>query len=127
MNNLLIGGFDPRRGRAFAYYETMGGGHGGGPAGPGERAMQCHMTNTRNTPVESLEREYPLRVEWTRIRRGSGGRGKAPGGDGMERALRVLTPATVTVISDRRESRPAGGEPRVHRRATAAHAGQIPN
>jgi len=108
MNNLLIGGFDAVRGRPFAYYETMGGGHGGGPAGPGERAMQCHMTNTRNTPVESLEREYPLRVEWTRIRRGSGGRGKNRGGDGLERAVRVLVPASVTVISDRRARGPWG-------------------
>jgi len=66
------------------------------------------MTNTRNTPVESLEREYPLRVEWTRIRRGRGGRGQARGGDGMERALRVLVPATVTVISDRRARGPYG-------------------
>src|SRR5262249_52180096 len=66
------------------------------------------MTNTRNTPVESLEREYPLRVEWTRIRRGSGGRGKHRGGDGIERAVRVLVPASVTVISDRRARGPRG-------------------
>jgi len=108
MNNLLIGGFDPQRGAPFAYYETLGGGHGGGPAGPGERAMQCHMTNTRNTPVESLEHEYPLRVEATRIRRGSGGRGRAVGGDGIERSLRMLAPARVTVISERRVRGPWG-------------------
>ncbi len=114
MNNLLIGGFDPRRGVPFAYYETLGGGHGGGPEGPGERAMQCHMTNTRNTPVESLEHEVPLRVERTRIRRGSGGAGLAPGGAGIERAVRVLVPARVTVISERRRRGPwglAGGRP----------------
>ncbi|MEO5618342.1 MAG: hydantoinase B/oxoprolinase family protein [Candidatus Eisenbacteria bacterium] len=113
MNNLLIGGFDSRNGVPFAYYETLGGGHGGGPAGAGERAMQCHMTNTRNTPVESLEHAYPLRVEWTRIRRGSGGRGGAAGGDGIERAVRVLVPARVTVISERRKRGPwglSGGE-----------------
>jgi len=114
MNNLLIGGFDTRNGVPFAYYETLGGGHGGGPAGAGERAMQVHMTNTRNTPVESLEHAYPLRVESTRIRRGSGGRGRAPGGEGIERTLRVLVPARVTVIAERRARGPwgrAGGKP----------------
>lgn len=113
MNNLLIGGFDSRNGVPFAYYETLGGGHGGGPAGAGERAMQCHMTNTRNTPIEALEHAYPLRVESTRIRRGSGGRGRAAGGDGIERAVRVLVPARVTVISERRKRGPwglSGGE-----------------
>ncbi len=102
MNNLLIGGHDPRRGRAFAYYETLGGGHGGGPAGPGESAMQAHMTNTRNTPIESLEHAYPLRVRSVRIRRGSGGAGRNPGGEGIERSLELLVPSRVTVIADRR-------------------------
>ena len=118
MNNLLIGGHDPRRGgsqgRAFAYYETLGGGHGGGPAGPGESAMQAHMTNTRNTPVESLEHAYPLRVQSLRVRRGSGGRGRHAGGDGLERTLELLVPARVTVIAERRRRGPyglAGGEP----------------
>ncbi len=114
MNNLLIGGHDPRRDRAFAYYETLGGGHGGGPAGAGESAMQVHMTNTRNTPVESLEHAYPLRVQSLRVRRGSGGRGRHAGGDGIERALRLLVPARVTVIAERRARGPwglAGGAP----------------
>jgi len=114
MNNLLIGGHDPRRGRPFAYYETLGGGHGGGPAGPGESAMQAHMTNTRNTPIESLEHAYPLRVRRLRVRRGSGGRGLHNGGDGIERAIELLVPARVTVIAERRVLPPhglAGGEP----------------
>jgi N-methylhydantoinase B len=114
MNNLLIGGHDPRSGRPFAYYETLGGGHGGGPTGPGESAMQAHMTNTRNTPIESLEHAYPLRVERLRIRRGTGGRGRHPGGDGMERSIRLLVPARVTVIAERRVLAPyglAGGGP----------------
>ena len=128
MNNLLIGGADPRRGRPFAYYETLGGGHGAGPAGDGESAMQAHMTNTRNTPVESLEHAYPLRVRSARIRRGSGGRGRANGGDGIERAIELLAPARVTVIADRRVIAPwggAGGKPgargqtRVRRRPRA--------
>ncbi len=114
MNNVLIGGHDPRRNRAFAYYETLGGGHGGGPAGPGESAMQVHMTNTRNTPVESLEHAYPLRVRSLRVRRGSGGRGRNPGGDGIERTVELLVPARVTVIAERRVRGPyglQGGEP----------------
>lgn len=108
MNNLLIGGHDPVRGRAYAYYETLGGGHGGGPTGDGEHAMQAHMTNTRNTPIESLEHAYPLRVESFRVRRGSGGRGRHAGGDGIERAIELLAPARVTVIAERRESAPWG-------------------
>jgi len=114
MNNLLIGGHDPRTDRAFAYYETLGGGHGGGPAGPGESAMQAHMTNTRNTPIESLEHAYPLHVQHLRVRRGTGGRGLHRGGDGMERAIELLVPARVTVIAERRVLAPyglAGGEP----------------
>jgi len=114
MNNLLIGGHDPRLDRAFAYYETLGGGHGGGPAGPGESAMQAHMTNTRNTPIEALEYAYPLRVRSLAVRRGTGGHGRHPGGDGMERAIELLAPARVTVIAERRKLKPyglAGGEP----------------
>src|SRR5205814_2163803 len=76
MNNLLIGGMDPRTGTPYAYYETLAGGHGAGPGWDGARAMQAHMTNTRNTPVESLEHAYPIRVLTTAIRRRSGGRGR---------------------------------------------------
>ncbi|NOT32818.1 MAG: hydantoinase B/oxoprolinase family protein [Candidatus Eisenbacteria bacterium] len=113
MNNLLIGGRDPRTGLPFAYYETLAGGHGAGPGWNGEHAMQAHMTNTRNTPVEALEHAYPLRVVATRIRRRSGGRGRWVGGDGIERSLEMLAPARVTVISERRTRGPyglAGGE-----------------
>jgi len=114
MSNLLIGGTDPRTRRPFAYYETLGGGHGAGPGWDGESAMQAHMTNTRNTPVEALEHAYPLRVVATRIRRGSGGRGRWRGGEGIERVLALEAPARVTVISERRVLRPyglAGGRP----------------
>ncbi len=113
MNNLLIGGRDPQAG-PFAYYETLAGGHGAGPGGDGASAMQAHMTNTRNTPVESLEHAYPLRVRSTRVRRGSGGLGRHRGGDGIERALELMAPARVTVISERRLRGPwglAGGRP----------------
>jgi N-methylhydantoinase B len=108
MNNLLVGGTDPRTGRAFAYYETLAGGHGAGPGWNGASAMQAHMTNTRNTPVEALEHAYPLRVIETHIRRGSGGRGRWRGGDGIVRALELLAPARVTVISERRARGPYG-------------------
>lgn len=132
MNNLLIGGYDPRRGRAFAYYETLGSGHGGGPEGPGEDAMQAHMTNTRNTPVESLEHAYPLEVVSTRIRRGSGGRGRARGGDGIERRVRLLVPARVTVLAERRRRGPwglaggAAGSPGINRVEIAGRTRSMP-
>jgi len=76
--------------------------------------MQAHMTNTRNTPVEALEHAYPFRVVATRIRRGSGGRGRWRGGDGIERVIALRAPARVTVISERRVLKPwglAGGGP----------------
>ncbi len=112
MNNLTIGGSLPGGG-LFAYYETTGGGAGGGPAGPGASGIQTHMTNTLNTPVEALEHAYPLRVRRTCLRRGSGGRGLHPGGEGIVRELELLTAAQITIISDRRRRGPyglAGGE-----------------
>lgn len=108
MNNLLVGGTDPRSGEPFAYYETLGGGHGAGPGWDGASAMQAHMTNTRNTPVESLEHAYPVRVASLRVRAGSGGAGRRRGGDGIERALELLAPARVTVIAERRARGPWG-------------------
>ena len=75
MNNLTVGGFDPRRGRRYAYYETMGGGMGAGPDGDGLSGVHVHMSNTLNTPVEALEFHYPLQVTRYALRRGSGGAG----------------------------------------------------
>jgi N-methylhydantoinase B/oxoprolinase/acetone carboxylase alpha subunit len=72
------------------------------------------MTNTRDTPTEALERTYPMRVLRYRLREGSGGKGLAPGGDGIDRVVQVLEPATLSLITERRVSRPwglAGGEP----------------
>jgi N-methylhydantoinase B len=128
MNNLLVGGRDPRTGEPFAYYETLGGGHGAGPGWDGASAMQVHMTNTRNTPIEALEHAYPLRVIETRVSRGGqarsagrgdsrvgrGGNGRWRGGDGIVRSLELLAPARVTLITERRARGPyglAGGEP----------------
>jgi N-methylhydantoinase B len=108
MNNVLVGGTDPRTGEPFAYYETLGGGHGAGPGWDGASAMQAHMTNTRNTPVESLEHAYPMRVASLRVRAGSGGAGRHRGGDGIERALELLADARVTVIAERRARGPYG-------------------
>ena len=114
MNNVLVGGRMPDTGAAFVYYETVGGGLGGGPSGPGASAVQSHMTNTLNTPIEALEYAFPLRVRQYRVRRGSGGAGLHAGGDGIVRETEFLVPAHVTVIAERREQRPwglAGGGP----------------
>lgn len=113
MSNLAIGGHDARRGRTFSYYETIGGGAGGGPTREGASAIQTHMTNTRNTPAEILEAYYPLEVVRNAIRRRSGGRGHHRGGDGIDRELRALVDCEVTLLADRRVTAPygiAGGE-----------------
>jgi N-methylhydantoinase B len=109
MNNITIGGLDGRRDRnsprAFTYYETIGGGMGARPTAPGLSAVHTHMTNTLNTPVEAIEYAYPLRVLRYEIRRGSGGRGRFPGGDGLCRDIQMLSrqgETQVTLISDRR-------------------------
>jgi N-methylhydantoinase B len=108
MNNTMVGGLDLGAHNSFSYYETVGGGAGGGPTKPGASGVQVHMTNTRNTPIESLETAYPLRVVEYSIRRGSGGAGQHPGGDGVVRRIKFLTDVRVTVISERRESAPWG-------------------
>ncbi len=106
MNNLAMGARAP--GASWDYYETVGGGMGAGPLGGGLSAVQTHMTNTLNTPVEALEMRFPLRVTRYGVRRGSGGRGRRPGGDGLVRELRFLAPATVTLLTERRRTRPWG-------------------
>ncbi len=108
MNNLSFGGFDSRRGTPFAYYETIAGGMGASARGAGHSAVQTHMTNTLNTPIEAFEHQFPVRVERYSIRRGSGGAGTHRGGDGLVRELRFLAPADVTILSDRRERGPWG-------------------
>ena len=108
MNNLTIGGYDPRHDRYYTYYETIAGGAGGGPRGPGLSGVHTHMTNTLNTPVEALEIAYPFRIDEYGLRRGSAGAGLAPGGDGVVRRYRFLAPATVTIVSERRTLRPWG-------------------
>ena len=106
MNNLTIGG---RSGHQdFAYYETIGGGMGARPDRDGISAIQTHMTNTLNTPIEAIETTYPMQIEQYAIRRNSGGQGKTCGGDGIIRSFRLLSPAQVTVLSERRKYPPYG-------------------
>jgi N-methylhydantoinase B/oxoprolinase/acetone carboxylase alpha subunit len=106
MNNLSFGGY--AGGKPFAYYETIAGGMGASARGAGHSATHTHMTNTWNTPVEAFEHLFPVRIESYRVRRGSGGRGKHSGGDGIVRELRFLTSAEVTILSDRRDRGPWG-------------------
>ncbi len=114
MNNTLAGGVDPRTGGHFSYYETLGGGSGAGPWGPGTSGVQVHMTNTRNTPVEAFEVAYPLRVVEYRLRADSGGDGQHRGGDGIRRVLEVVADqVTVSLVTERRTRGPwglAGGD-----------------
>ena len=108
MNNVLVGG------AGWVYYETIGGGQGGRPGRAGMSGVHTAMTNTRNTPIEALERAYPMRVLRYRLRQGSGGAGRFPGGEGIERDLLVLEDVTVSLITERRVSAPwglAGGGP----------------
>ena len=108
MNNLTIGGTDPRTGREFAYYETVAGGMGARPSGEGVSGVHTHMTNSLNTPAEALEYAYPLRVRAYRLRRGSGGRGLHRGGDGVVREIETLAHARMSLLADRRTRAPYG-------------------
>jgi N-methylhydantoinase B len=108
MNNLTIGGIDPRTGEPFAYYETIAGGMGARPGKDGVSGVHTHMTNSLNTPVEALEYAYPLRVRRYSLRPGSGGDGKHRGGDGIIREIEVLTDCDVTLLADRRARGPWG-------------------
>jgi N-methylhydantoinase B len=113
MNNLTIGGIDPRTTRPFAYYETIAGGMGARPTEDGISGIHTHMTNSSNTPIEALEYAYPVRVRSYTYRTGSGGAGKYRGGNGIVREIEVTAPARITLLTDRRIFRPyglAGGE-----------------
>ena len=108
MNNLTIGGTDPRIGEPFTYYETIAGGMGARPGKAGVSGVHTHMTNSLNTPAEALEYAYPLRVRSYSIRDSSGGQGKFRGGDGIVREIEVLTDCEVTLLADRRSRGPWG-------------------
>lgn len=108
MSNTTVGGYDPIRNRDFTYYETIAGGMGARPTCDGIDAIHTHMTNTMNTPIETIETSYPMQVERYAIRRNTGGRGKYRGGSGVVRSLRLLTDAEGTILSDRRVVQPYG-------------------
>ena len=108
MNNTTVGGPDPRTGETFAYYETVGGGMGAAPQGPGLSGVHSHMSNSLNTPIEALEHAYPFRVTHYSIRRGSGGKGIHQGGDGLRRDIELLTDGQVTLLTERRLQGPRG-------------------
>ncbi len=108
MNNLTFGN------SRFAYYETIGGGAGAGPFWHGQSGVHTHMTNTRITDPEILEKRYPLLLREFSIRRGSGGGGAYRGGDGLVREIEFLESLDVTLLCERRVYAPyglAGGEP----------------
>jgi 5-oxoprolinase (ATP-hydrolysing) len=96
MNNVIFGD------ASFGYYETICGGSGATADGPGASAVQVHMTNTRLTDPEILERRYPVRVHEFSVRRGSGGMGEHRGGDGVVRKIEFLRPLTLSLLTQRR-------------------------
>jgi N-methylhydantoinase B len=104
MNNLVIGG------AGWTYYETIGGGQGASHKGPGPSGVHVGMSNTLNTPTEAFELEYPMRVERYELLYGSGGEGEHRGGDGIVRSVRVLEPASLSLLTDRRRHGPRGVE-----------------
>jgi N-methylhydantoinase B len=108
MNNVLMGA------GGTVYYETIAGGEGGGPHRPGQSGIHTGMTNTRNTPIEALETHYPFRVIGFGLRRGSGGSGLHPGGEGIVREIEFLEPGELSLMGERRRHQPwglAGGAP----------------
>jgi N-methylhydantoinase B len=104
MNNLTLGG------PSFSYYETLGGGQGACADADGPSGVHVAMSNTLNTPIEALEREFPLRVVEYALRRGSGGAGEHLGGDGVIRELEALSEMTYSLIAERRRNAPRGGD-----------------
>ncbi|MEE8405793.1 MAG: hydantoinase B/oxoprolinase family protein [Acidimicrobiia bacterium] len=108
MNNVLIGNDE------FAYYETVAGGQGARPYRDGQSGIQTGMTNTQNTPIEALHTHFPFRVTAYTLRRGSGGRGRYRGGEGIRREILFEVPATLSLMGERRRNEPwglAGGQP----------------
>ena len=102
MNNVTFGG------DGWTFYETLGGGQGASEAGDGPSGVHVGMSNTLNTPVESLERSTPLRIERYALRENSGGAGKHRGGEGVMRSYRATAPCTVTLLTERRRYAPRG-------------------
>jgi N-methylhydantoinase B/oxoprolinase/acetone carboxylase alpha subunit len=110
MNNVTLGGVNPRTGARFAYYETIGGGMGGRRGLAGLSGVHTHMSNTRNTPIEAMENYLPVRIRRYNLRTDSAGQGAFPGGQGIVREYEVLAPTSVTILSDRRRLAPYGAQ-----------------
>ena len=109
MNNVTMGGIDPRTGKYFTYYETIAGGFGARHSKDGVDGIHSHMTNTLNTPVEALESAYPLRIKKYELVRGSGGKGKFRGGLGIRRDTEVLAgESTISLMGERQRHGPWG-------------------
>jgi N-methylhydantoinase B len=108
MNNVAMGLAGHQAAQTWDYYETIGGGMGAGAAADGLDAVQTHMTNTLNTPIESLEMAFPIRINRYQVRRGSGGTGVRAGGSGIVREFEFLQPAQVTLLTERRTHAPWG-------------------
>jgi len=110
MSNFTFGGINPKTNSSYGYYETIAGGMGGRHGIDGVSAVQTHMTNTLNTPIESLERELPVILNSYSIRKNSGGQGRYKGGDSVIREYKFLSEATVSMITERRKFAPYGIE-----------------
>jgi len=108
MNNILIGGINPRNNKPFTFYETIGGGYGARPGLDGIDGIHSHMTNTMNTPIEEIEKRFPLLILKYELRKDSGGLGKWRGGLGIERVYKLLTAAKLSVLGERHKFRPWG-------------------
>ena len=107
MNNVTIGGRHSD-GTTYAYYETLGGGMGAALGADGLSGVHVHMSNTRNTPIEALEMQFPIQVQEYALIKDSGGVGQFRGGDGLVREYKLLDQATVTMLSERRRHAPWG-------------------
>jgi len=123
MNNVTFGN------RRFGYYETIAGGSGAGPHWHGTAGVHTHMTNTRITDAEVLEARYPVRLLEFSLRKGSGGAGRHPGGDGVVRRYLFRAPVTVSLLTERRLTRPyglaGGGAGQAGRNAVERGSGQL--
>ena len=109
MNNIAVGGIDPKNGKPWTFYETVAGGFGGRKGMDGVDAIHTHMTNTMNTPIEVIETAYPIRFLKYELRKDSGGPGKWRGGVGLERSWILLAPsATLSVLAERTRMSPWG-------------------